>query len=142
MTTFIRFLVVLCAIFILSGCSTVSHGQSRECTVTSLENIVQNPLRYKGGLYCGHGFLRRFDRTIIITRMYNEEPSLDLAIVVTDIPSDITEINDIPKRFYIEAHIDVMEECFVQPEQNASSGEHCSPFRRPIFLNIRAAREN
>ena len=78
-----------------------------------------------------------YGRTARILRSADENPpSRHVALLVMpDSRGLLIGLSELPQRYYVEARIDPMEECFVP----SGSGEDCSPYRRPVDFHILAA---
>lgn len=118
--------------------------ESASCSVTSIASILDSPLSYAGKHFCGDALIRRHDRTVRVVSRYDENPSLDLAIVLAPDNIHLLEgLGDTPRKYRIEAIIEPMEECFASElgRPVSDSGEECSPWRRPIFFRLLRATQ-
>lgn len=133
-TTAIAFLLLQAG----SACAADNQRRGDSCEVTSLEELASSPLRFAGKRYCGKAFILKRSRSIYIVSGSNKQPSDDLSLLVTTASSRLLgPLNVRPKRYYIEASVDPMAECFAPPSDN---GEECSPYRRPVFFDLEVAR--
>jgi hypothetical protein len=124
--------------YLTISCASTSRPTSSQCTVHDIDEIMRDAVQYAGGVFCGDVFAVEYGRTVRFLRAANEmPPSADLAMLVTsDTRILLIGLSDKPKRFYVEARIDPMKQCFVP----SGSGEDCSPYRRPIRFRILSAK--
>jgi len=119
-----------------AGCATNSPVASA-CVTASLQQVVDDPLRYAGSYYCGEGLVALRGRSVQIIRTSADLSSMDTVLLATSATSPRFEAVAVqPKRYYLEARIDPQAECFEPPADN---GETCSPWRRPVSMHIRQA---
>jgi hypothetical protein len=128
----------IAALALLASCAT-SAGRASACSVDSLDTAALDPMRYAGEVLCGEVFAMADGRTVrLVASGENIPPSLDLAwLVTTETRQKLEGLSETPQRYYIEARIDPMRECF----QSSESGESCSPFRRPVFMHLLRAQK-
>lgn len=121
----------------LSSCATSAPPPSR-CSVNALEIVAMDPLRYTGGVLCGEVFAAIDGRTVRLFLHAEDTPSsMDLVwLVTTATRRRLVELSDSPHRYYIEARIDPMAQCF----QTYNRGDGCAPFRRPVFMHVLRAQ--
>ena len=120
-----------------SACATAPSRRDDGCTVHSIDEVVSNAVALAGKMFCGDVSAVEYGRT---ARILNAEgqipPSSDLAMLVSSKTRVfLVGLSATPERFYIEARLDPMIECFAP----SASGEDCSPYRRPIVFHIRSA---
>ena len=125
-------------LFVTGACATTSPGASSECAVRQIDEVVRDPVGHSGKMFCGNVFAVEYGRTARILSPPNEmPPTNDLALLVaSNTRSRLMGLSSVPQRFYVEARIDPMLECFSPSE----SGEECSPYRRPVVFHISSAR--
>jgi hypothetical protein len=117
-----------------SGCSAVGDDRGSRCTTTSLASVTQDPLKHAGGRFCGLAFVREHVRTVRILERAADEPSYDIALLITSATRPkLGKLRPGTNAFYLEARVDPQRECFAPPADN---GEQCVPFKRPIFFDI------
>jgi hypothetical protein len=118
------------------ACSTPAAITGR-CAAASLQQVIENPLRYAGSWYCGEALVARSGRTIRIMRTPDEMASYETVLLATTATSPLLgEIGSRPTRYYIEGRIDPARQCFQAPADN---GEHCVPWKRPVSIHLRQA---
>jgi hypothetical protein len=137
-----QILTTAIALFLLQAGSACVGERSQKgwCDVTSLKELAAEPLRFAGKRFCGDAFILEQGRSIYVVNGFGERPSDDLSLLITSTSSDkLGQLQSKPEKFYIEARIDPMGECFAPPADN---GEECSPYRRPVFLHLEAVRRH
>lgn len=137
-----RVFVLLFSFFLSSGCAVIeSNYGNRQCSVSSLVEVQNDPVSYAGQVYCGRAFIRSFGRATIIVDRIDVQPSLDTTMLIVDGLEMLGPVSDTPREYDIRAKIDILPSCYSPREERASgpSGE-CIPYRRPIFFELRAAR--
>jgi hypothetical protein len=99
---------------------------------------MSDPVAHAGNIFCGEVYAVERSRIVYVLALPIEpSPLSDPALLVTTRTiGRLQELSSVPQRYYIEARIDPQQECFDAP----MDGEECSPFRRPVFLHVRAAR--
>lgn len=127
-----------------AGCASTAQSSSAspaspvKCTVRSLQALADEPLRYVHGTFCGDVFAVRKERTVWLFRNAGDQPSFDLAMLVTTRSSKLLgRLTKAPRSYYIEANVDMMTECFAPV--TGEDDEDCSPYKRPIFFDINKA---
>lgn len=123
-----------------SACLTASRAPDPTCDTGSLQSILDDPINYDGKTYCGAAFIRRHAGTVRVLVRADEEPSMDLALLVTTNGWGLLgNIDSVPRQYYIEARVELQAECF---REHSDNEETCNPFWRPILLHLRSARPN
>ena len=122
----------------LVGCATTLGGHGSPCAVRQFKEVVRNPIAHSGKVFCGEAFIVESGRTVRVLAAREEmPPSNDLAFLVTTRSrSRLKGLSAIPRKFYLEAKIDAVEQCFLP----SASGEDCSPFQRPVNIQILRAQ--
>jgi len=121
-----------------AACATPQQENGGRCDTGSLESIMQDPVAFDGKIYCGPAYVRRRGHTVHILAREDEEPGSDLALLVTTSGwSLLGEPGSAPRRYYIEARLELQSDCF---GPSRDDDETCSPFRRPVLVHLRAAR--
>jgi hypothetical protein len=120
------------------ACAASGRPGSSRCTVVHIESVISNPVAHAGHTFCGEVYAVERSRIVYVLALPTEpSPLADPALLVTTRTiGRLQELSSVPQRYYIEARIDPQVECFVAPVDD----EECSPFRRPVFLHVRAAR--
>ena len=127
-----NYIKIAMATAFLSGCSTVSESDA--CDVGSLREVAAKPLFYSQKKFCGEVDIFRSERVVFL-RADGTNSAADF-IVTTDSLELLGSIGSGMQRYYIEATIDPMEECFTAP----AGSESCVPFEKPIFIEVTTAR--
>jgi hypothetical protein len=138
---FIRLGTLSCLLCFGAACASESHRPVSRCDVVSLADVVAQPLIHAGQTYCGTVYIRRVDNTVRILQRKDEQPSSDLALLVTIRGQYLLgSLGVIPRHFRIEATVDPQTDCFRARSNDPEDDEACSPFARPIFFHLRSAR--
>lgn len=118
----------------LVGCAATPDSGSAPCTVHRFEEVVRDPIAHSDKVFCGEAFILESGRTVrILATREQMPPSNDLAFLVTARSrSRLKGLSAVPRRFYLEARIDPVEQCFLP----SGSDEDCAPFRRPVYIQI------
>lgn len=132
------FIPAAAALSLASACAAMSTSPADKCAVNSIEEIVSNAASLAGKVFCGEAFIVKSGRTARILRGADDiSPFADLAMLVSSESRGLlVGLSETPKRFYIEAELDPMIECF----EPSASGEECSPYRRPVVFHIRSVQ--
>jgi hypothetical protein len=135
--------IAVCSVLgVVGACSTTSNAVDR-CAVTSLDQVLADPLNHAGQLFCGRAVAIRPARSRItwLIRSADAQVSYDeTAIVVATAGLDaLIDFSGNPTAYYIEAKIDPMEECF--PPLSSDNGETCLPLARPVFFHVTRAKK-
>lgn len=137
----VRIATLICALCFGTACASESNRVGSRCEVASLASVVSQPLVYAGKTYCGTVYIRRVGKTVRILQRKDEQPSSDLALLVTvGGQSLLGSLGAVPRRFRIEATVDPQTDCFRARSNDPEDDEACSPFARPIFFHLRSAR--
>ena len=121
-----------------TACSTTSLVEE-ECDTTSLQQVIDDPLRYAGMWFCGEGLVAQRGRVTRVMTSADEVNSYGAVVMVTSATRHrLGEITSEPEAYYLEAKIDPQAECF----DPASSGFACIPYTRPIDFHIVRARRS
>lgn len=132
-------LMILVALPCLLASCTMAPARSHSlCTVRQIDMVVRDAAAHAGGTFCGEVYAVEHGRTARILSGPGEiPPSNDLAILVASRTRNLlVGLSTAPHRFYVEARIDPMVECF----SPSASGEDCSPYRRPVVFHISLAQ--
>lgn len=131
-------LVLLFIPCLLGSCMTTRSISNTKCTVHQIEMIVLDATAYAGNIFCGEVYAVEYGATARILSSPNEmPPTNDVALLVSSQTRRLLAgLSEVPQRFYLEARIDPMMECF----SPSGSGEDCSPYRRPIVFHILSAQ--
>ena len=135
-----RLILVLTALVtgFAASCATAPAGADFACSVTRIEAVSQDAVAYAGQKFCGEVYVVEYGRSArIIIREDQMPPSNDIALLVaSDTRRLLSSLSNVPQRFYIEARLDPVIQCF----SPSASGEDCSPYRRPVIFHLFAAR--
>jgi hypothetical protein len=106
--------------------------------VRQIDEVVRDPVAHVGEIFCGDVFAVEYGRGArILSRPDEIPPTMDLALLVSSNTRPLLSgLATVPQRYYIEARVDPMLQCFAPSE----SGEDCSPYRRPVLFHISSAR--
>jgi hypothetical protein len=119
-----------------TACSTTAPINGG-CAAASLQQVMEDPLRYAGSWYCGEALVGRSGRTTRIMRSSDEIASYETVLLATAATSPLLgDLGSRPARYYVEGRIDPTAQCFQPPTDN---GEHCSPWKQPVFIHLRRA---
>lgn len=124
----------LAALALLSavvGCSTAPEARS-DCAVTSLQQVIENPLRYVGAWFCGEALVARPERVTRIMVSPDEVGSYGTVVLANHSRDFFRDVGAEPVPYYLEAKIDPQLPCFAHAD--------CVPWAQPIHARIRRAR--
>ena len=126
---------------VVVACAT-PQSEATACDVTSLRDLISEPLSYDGKSFCGFVYARNDRGVVIATENPAEEVSNDLVVILELTQSEISRIRPLPQRYYIRSIINPLEQCFLAADSatERTSQEQCVPFRRPVFLRVTEIR--
>ena len=128
---------------VMTACANLESRLSnapRQCDVSDLGAVFQDPLTYSGKLFCGEIVAYPESQVIVILPPgWPADERSDLVVLPErDSEALLRRVGaDRPFRAYVRGRLDVMAECF---EPSPPPGHMCLPFRRPIFIHLREAR--
>src|SRR5918996_2933704 len=104
---------------------TAPMHDARACDVSRIDDVLSNPLLYSGKWFCGNAFVVLQDRTVRVLAKSEDDLSNDIVLIVTNETTNrLGPFGERPKRYYLEAMVDPMAECF----STAENGEECTPY--------------
>lgn len=121
------------------SCVASQETDGNSCSVHRIDDVLQRPLFYKAGTFCGEVFVVRYRGSVRLLPRNDLPADTDIALLPTQrsIPR-LGLVSDVPRPVTIKARVDPQEECFVP----AQSREVCSPYPRPIIFDIEAVQES